>query len=302
MGTKLLAVHSTLRNFILIRCNFLLSLALSACIVFSIPSSLESSSKDLPRNLWETLEPGLELGSFVPVHKSPIGDSVVRVLRIDLKHFEFRLLNASAQTRNQRKSVKDWVIEHGLVAGINASMYQKDNLTSVSYMKTAEHTNSTWVSKDRTFLAFDPKDKTLPMAKIFDRDCEDFEKVRNQYRSLIQSIRMVSCNGKNVWVQQEKKWSTAGIGMDSKGRMLFIHVRSPYTTHDFINILLNLPIDLKRAMYVEGGKDAQLYVNTGKEEFEFIGSYSTAVENTNGNSIAWPVPNVVGIVRISKHK
>ena len=299
MGTKLLAVHSTLRYFILIRCNFLLSLALSACIVFSIPSSLESSSKDLPRNLWETLEPGLELGSFVPAHKSPIGDSVVRVLRIDLKHFEFRLLNASAQTRNQRKSVKDWVIEHGLVAGINASMYQKDNLTSVSYMKTARHTNSTWVSKDRTFLAFDPKDKTLPMAKIFDRDCEDFEKVRNQYRSLIQSIRMVSCKGKNVWVQQGKKWSTAGIGMDSKGRMLFIHVRSPYTTHDFINILLNLPIDLKRAMYVEGGKDAQLYVNTGKEEFEFIGSYSAAVDNTNGNSIAWPVPNVVGIVRIS---
>jgi len=286
----------------LIRCNFLLSLTLSACIIFSAPSSLESNSTVLHKNLWETLEPGLELGSFVPAQKSPFGDSLVRVLRIDLKHFEFRLLNASAQSRNERKSVKDWVIEHGLVAGINASMYQKDNLTSVSYMKTAEHTNSTWISKDRTFLAFDPKDKSLPTAKIFDRDCEDFEKVRNQYRSLIQSIRMVSCKGKNVWVQQEKKWSTAGIGMDSKGRMLFLHVRSPYTTHDFINILLNLPIDLKRAMYVEGGKDAQLYVNTGKDEFEFLGSYSTAVDNTNGNSIAWPVPNVVGIVRISKHK
>ena len=295
-------VNATLRNLTLIRSNFLLSLILSACIIFSIPSDLESNSRILPKNLWETLEPGLELGSFVAAQKSPFGDSVVRVLRIDLKHFEFRLLNASAQSRNERKSVKGWVIEHGLVAGINASMYQKDNLTSVSYMKTAEHTNSTWVSKDRTFLAFDPKDKSQPSAKIFDRDCEDFKKVRKQYRSLIQSIRMVSCNGKNVWVQQEKKWSTAAIGMDSKGRMLFIHVRSPYTTHDFINILLNLPIDLKRAMYVEGGKDAQLYVNTGKDEFEFLGSYSTAVDNTNGNSIAWPVPNVVGIVRISKHK
>ena len=286
----------------MIRSHFLLSLTLSACIIFSIPSTLESSSRVLPINLWETLEPGLELGSFVPAQKSAFGDSVIKVLRIDLKHFEFFLLNASAQSRNERKSIKDWVIEHGLVAEINASMYQKDNLTSVSYMKTAEHTNSTWISKDRTFLAFDPKDKSLPTAKIFDRDCEDFEKVRNQYQSLIQSIRMVSCNGKNDWVQQEKKWSTAGIGMDSKGRMLFIHVRSPYTTHDFINILLSLPIDLKRAMYVEGGKDAQLYVNTGKGEFEFLGSYSTAVDNTNGNFIARPVPNVVGIVRVSKHK
>jgi len=279
-----------------------LSLVLFAGVIFSVPASLEGNSKVLPKNLWEKLEPGLELGNFVPAKKSEFGDSLVRVLRINLKHFEFRLLNASSQTQGKRKSVKDWVIKHGLVAGINASMYQKDNLTSVSYMKTHDHTNSSWISKDRTFLAFSPKDKSLPTAKIFDRDCEDFEKMRKQYKSLIQSIRMVSCNGKNVWVQQEKKWSTAAVGMDSKGRILFIHVRSPYTTHDFIDILLKLPIDLKRAMYVEGGKDAQLYVNTGKEEFEFLGSYSTAVDNTNGNSIAWPVPNVVGIVRISKHK
>jgi hypothetical protein len=246
--------------------------------------------------------PGLELGKFTPVLQLKEGDSSVKVLRIDLKYFEFRLLNASSQTSNERKSVKDWVIHHGLVAGINASMYQKNNLTSVSYMKTGDHINSTWVSKDRSFLAFDPKDKTLPKAKIFDRDCDDFKKVREQYRSLIQSIRMVSCKGKNVWAPQEKKWSTAAIGMDSKGRILFIHARSPYSTHDFINLLLALPIDLTRAMYVEGGKDAQLYINTGKKEFEFLGNYTTAVDNAKGNSIAWPVPNVVGIVPISNHK
>lgn len=279
-----------------------MSLVLSGGLIFSIPSNLESKSKVLPKNLWVNLEPGLELGSFVPTQKSQIGDSIVRVLRIDLKHFEFRLLNASAQAKNERKSIKDWVLNHNLVAGINASMYQKDNSTSVSYMKTLGHINSTWVSKDRTFLAFDPRDKSLPTTKLFDRDCDDFEKVRMQYRSLIQSIRMVSCQGKNVWVPQEKKWSTSAIGMDSKGRMLFIHVRSPYSTHDFIDILLKLPIDIKRAMYVEGGKDAQLFVNTGKDEFEFLGNYSTAVDGTKGNSIAWPVPNVVGIVRIQKRK
>lgn len=246
--------------------------------------------------------PGLELGGFTPALQPKAGDSSVKVLRIDLKYFEFRLLNASSQIRNERKSVKDWVTHHGLVAGINASMYQKNNLTSVSYMKTGDHINSTWVSKDRSFLAFDPKDKTLPPAKIFDRDCDDFKKVREQYRSLIQSIRMVSCKGKNVWVPQEKKWSTAAIGMDSKGRILFIHARSPYSTHDFINLLLALPIDLTRAMYVEGGKDAQLYINTGKDEFEFLGNYTTAVDSATGNSIAWPVPNVVGIVPISNHK
>lgn len=279
-----------------------MSLILSVGLIFSVPSRLESQPKGFPKDLWQELQPGLELGRFVPAQESTLDDSAVKILRIDPRHFEFRLLNASAQTNIERKSIKDWVIGHGLVAGINASMYQKDNLTSVSFMKTLDHTNSTWVSKDRTFLAFNPKDKTLPAAKIFDRDCEDFDKVREQYRSVIQSIRMVSCDGKNVWAPQNKKWSTAAIGMDAKGRILFIHARSPLATHDFINILLTLPIDLKRAMYVEGGKDAQLYINTGRDEFEFLGNYSTAVDSTNGNAIAWPVPNVVGIAPISNHK
>lgn len=294
--------YPTLRNLTLHRRNFLLSLTLSAGLIVSVPAGLESKPKGPPKDHWKQLMPGLELGSFIPALKSKLGDSIVRVLRIDLKYFELRLMNASAQARNERKSVKDWVIEHGMVAGINASMYQKNNLTSVSYMKTRDHINSSWVSKDRTFLAFDPKDKTLPPAKLFDRDCDDFENVRKQYRSLIQSIRMVSCKGKNVWTPQDKKWSTAALGMDSKGRILFIHARSPYTTHDFINILLSLPIELKRAMYVEGGKDAQLYIHTGRDEFEFLGNYTTAVEGAKGNSIAWPVPNVVGVAPISNHK
>jgi phosphodiester glycosidase len=294
-------INLSLRTKILSRNCFALSLALLVAVVSFLPSQLESRSRVLSNKMWKKLEPGLELGSFTPSRKSTFGDSVIRVLRIDLEYFQLRLLNASAKAKGQRKSVRDWVNDNGLIAGINASMYQQDNLTSVSYMKTGNHVNSSWVSKDRTFLAFDPKDKSYPSAKIFDRDCEDFEETRKHYRSLIQSIRMVSCEGKNVWEPQQKKWSIAALGMDSKGRMLFMHVRSPYSTHDFINILLDLPIDLKRAMYVEGGKDAQLYINTVKDEFEFIGNYSTGVNNAD-STIAWPVPNVLGIVRTPRKK
>lgn len=267
--------------------------------VLAVPGLPQRSSLAQPqKNDWQTLEPGLELGSFVSPQKSDYGDSVIRVLRFDLRHFQFRLLNASAEERGHARSVKEWVRRHGLVAGINASMYQKDNRTSVSYMKTGPHVNSSWVSKDKTILAFDPWDQTLPPAMIIDRDCEDFDRLRKQFQSLIQSIRMISCQRENVWSQQTKKWSTAAIGRDGKGRFLFIHVRSPYTTHDLINHLLDLPIDLRRAMYVEGGKDAQLYIHSETREFEFVGSYSTGSNENDENRYAWPVPNVLGIARV----
>ncbi len=249
---------------------------------------------------WRLLEPGLELGTFRSPQKSPVGDSTIRILRIDTRHFQFRLLNASAEKPATRKSVREWVKSHNLVAGINASMYQKDNKTSVSYMRTGGHVNSSWLSKDKTMLAFDPKDRALPVARIYDRDCEDFDRVRKQYRSLVQSIRMLSCHGKNVWAPQERIWSTAAIGSDAKGRFLFIHSRSPYSTHDLINILLRLPIDLERAMYVEGGKDAQLFIQSGSKEYEFVGSYSSGSYESDDNRLSWPVPNVLGIVRVNR--
>ena len=249
---------------------------------------------------WKNLEPGLDFGIFKAPKKSAFGDSLIRVLRADTRLFALKLLNSSALTPPKRHSVKKWVNQNSLVAAINASMYQKNQVSSVSYMKTGKHVNSTWVSKDKTVLAFDPAEKNIPTVKIIDRECEDFTTLRNQYETLIQSIRMVSCKGENVWEPQNKMWSTAAIGTDHHGRVLFIHVRSPYSTHELINMLLQLPIDLKRAMYVEGGADAQLYINTGKVEHEFIGSYSTGSREHDENTFSRPVPNVLGLIRLKK--
>ena len=246
---------------------------------------------------WETLEPGLDLGTFKANIPSKYSDSLIRVLRIDPDYFDFKLMNASAAQDKKNKSVRDWVKQNALVAGINASMYQKDFMTSVSLMKTEKHVNSSWFSKDKTILAFDPIDKSLPPVQIVDRDCDDFSKIRKLYKTLVQSIRMVSCRHKNVWQRQKDKWSTSAIGWDGSGKILFIHVRSPYSPHDLINMLLKIPIDLKRAMYVEGGPDAQMFIRSKKKEHEFIGSYSSGSHESDRNHIGWPVPNVVGIKR-----
>jgi len=247
---------------------------------------------------WRNLEKGLDVGIFQAPKKSGFGDSLIRILRADTASFGLRLLNTSSKDQGKLWSVKDWANRNGLVAAINASMYQKDMMSSVSYMRTRQHTNNTWVSNDKTILAFDPDDRSLVPVRIIDRDCEDFGTLRKQYGTMVQSIRMVSCHGKNMWKQQKKMWSIAAIGLDH--RILFIHVRSPYTTYDFINMLLELPVGLKQAMYVEGGADAQLYINTGNEEHEFIGSYSTGSREHDKNTYSRPIPNVLGLVRLEK--
>jgi len=246
---------------------------------------------------WISLEPGLELGEFLAPQRSQAGDSIVRALRIDPERFELRLLNASAPGEGELRTARGWCERHRLVAAINASMYQTDYRSSVSLMRTREHVNNGHLTKDKAVLAFDRRDDAAPKVQIIDRECQDFASVSRHYGTLVQSIRMLSCDGRNVWKEQPLRSSTAAIGVDRSGRVLFLHVRSPYSTHDLIEILKGLPLDLRSAMYVEGGPEAQLYVAAGGAEHEFLGSFETGLNESDDRKVALPVPNVVGVAR-----
>ena len=240
---------------------------------------------------WGPLEPGLELAHF---SSDSDADGVINVLRIDPEHFEFKLLNASAGNKVPL-TPKQWAQSKGLVAVINASMFQEDLVTSVSLMRTDKHINNRYLSKDKTILAFDPADAGIPDIQIIDRECDDFDALKKSYLTLVQSIRMISCHGKNVWQSQAKEWSVSAIGIDGEGRILFIQTEMAFNTHELINNLLLLPLDIKQAMYVEGGPQAQLYINAGGKSFEFVGQVSSLLQQTG--KLAWPIPNVIGIAR-----
>jgi hypothetical protein len=248
-----------------------------------------------PASPWRPLEPGLELGRF-PGPPGGTGDGVVTVLRVDPARFDLRLLNASAPGGGSARSARGWAVQTGAVAAINAAMYQEDHRTSVSLMRTREHVNHPRVSRDKTILAFDPIAPGAPRFRIIDRDCDDLEAIGKGYASLVQSIRLVSCERKNVWSPSPKRTSAAAIGIDGAGRLLMIHARTAWPTAALADALLAMPIDLRRAMYVEGGAEAQLYVSAGGTVLELIGDFD-GIAGVARNVDAWPVPNVLAIVR-----
>lgn len=255
----------------------------------------ETNARTNSRAGWQQLAKGLELGVFASPQRPESGDSLIRVLRIDPKHFRLRLLNASAVKEGRPLTARQWCRQNGLIAAINASMYQTDHKTSVSLMRTKSHVNNPRLSKDKTILAFDRLGTEVPLVKIIDRECEDFQAWKKRYGTLVQSIRMISCKGKNVWRQQPQKWSTAAIAVDRQGKVLFIHVSSPFSTHDVINILLQLPLNISRAMYSEGGPQSQLYIRHGNKEYNFFGGFDINLNENINNPAFWPIPNVIGI-------
>jgi hypothetical protein len=242
---------------------------------------------------WRTLEPGLETGLF-DGPSGALGDGKIAVVRIDPGIFELRLLNASAPGQGAPLSARGWADRAGASAVVNASMYQEDYRTAVSLMRTRDHVNQRHVTRDRAALAFDPSDRKLPAVRMIDRDCDDLDAVAHNYGTVIQSIRMISCERRNVWAPSPRRFSVAAVGIDGRGRVLFLHSRSAWPVHELVDALLELPLDLRQAMYVEGGPEAQLFVRGGGAEMERLGAFESAQTAARDG---WPVPNVIAAVR-----
>jgi hypothetical protein len=233
---------------------------------------------------WRALAPGLEHGQAALA--ADIGDGQLHIVRIDPAHFRF-VLASSAAAGGKPRTARRWAEERGFGAVINAGMFRPGG-APVGYAKADGRVIQPRMNGDRCVFAFDGK-----RARLLDLSCDAFDPAREE--NAVQGIRMVACDGRNVWGQQARRWSIAAVAQDTRGRILFLHARSPFSVHDFIDALLALPLSITRAMYQEGGPEATLYVNAGGFELERFGSFETGFNENDGNLAAWPLPNVFGI-------
>jgi hypothetical protein len=140
----------------------------------------------------------------------------------------------------------------------------------------------------------------VPEVQLIDRDCQDFEALGKRYGSLVQSIRMIACDGRNVWAKDARRTSIVCMGLDRRKHLAFVVARAPIGPHDLIEVLRARPLELRSAMYLEGGPEAQLFVRAGGKELELVGGGDPPFLPQARRPAAWRIPNVLGLERRSK--
>jgi len=273
-----------------VRASILLKITALGLAVFAAISLFERFAFTGPAISWKEADEGLYVAEFESVFDN--APYAVTIVRIDPERYTFNLLCASEHDRAPL-TVREWATRYKMLAAVNAGMFQENGLTSVGYMKNFDHVNNPRLSKANTILAFNPVEKNLPEIRIIDRECQDFNDLRQKYKSFVQSTRMISCNRQNVWSEQDSKWSSLAVGADTQGNILFLFTRTPHSVHDFIEVLLSLPLCLKSAMYLEGGPQASLYLSTSKMTLERYGVWG-GLEN-DSLQFPLPIPNVIGL-------
>ena len=245
---------------------------------------------------WRQLVEGLLLGDFHLSDNPGAADSKVVVLKIDPKHYALKLLSASEHNTGSM-TAGQWVEKFGLVAVTNASMYQVNRITSTGYMRNYAHLNNPKInSRFGAFLAFNPVDDSVPPVQIIDKYYQRWQRLTRKYNTVIQNYRMISIKQENLWSETTTRYSVACVAIDNDGNILFIHSGGPFSVHDFNEILLRLPINIYNAMFVEGGSEAFLYVNTGRFVGGWLGSDNNWARYDPTHDFL-PVPNVIGIIK-----
>jgi len=247
---------------------------------------------------WRVLAPGLELREFlVPDSTGDLAGQQggMAALRIDLSLYELGL--GSALATGEMRGMHDWARSEGFVAVINAGMFRADDrMRSTGYMRDGETVVNSFIHPNYgAFLAFKPRDPSLPALRWVDRKTDaDWQALLADYDAVIQNYRLISPERENLWEPSDRRHSGAAIAMDRAGRLLFVHCRPRLSLHEFAQALIDLPLDLIGAMYVEGGADAAMYVDVNGFVGRFVGEYrSDFFQGSNKNF--WPAPNVLGI-------
>lgn len=247
---------------------------------------------------WKQLAPGMDLLNLVAKDQGVSGDSHITIVRFDPQEWELVFLGLSQTGESSGKTAREWCKSHKLVAAINAGMYADNYKTHVGYLRFKDHVNNSHVNNYQSVMAYNPKkDKIIPPFRIFDLDesGNSMKSILNDYNSAIQNLRLIKKPGTNLWKQQNREWSEAAIGEDKEGRILFIYSRSPLSMHDLNQKLLASGIGIVAAQHLEGGFEAQFYLNQGDVEIDLFDRYDAKSNDDNGNAEPWPIPNIIGI-------
>lgn len=248
--------------------------------------------------LWKNLMDGLQIAELETPEKSVVGDSKISILKIDQQKFDFEFLTAS-ERGHQPRTAPEWAQEFDKNIIVNAGMYKYNKTQSnKGYMKNYNHLNNPVKNNYyNALLAMHPKDPKKPPFEIIDTYQKDWEKIKNQYHSVCQGMRMINDKGEGMAFTKRPDQSCSMIlaATDAESNLYFIFTRSPYTHLNMISLLKALPINIRTTVYLEGGPETSFYVNTGDTVIAKYGSYVSNTCDNDDNDHFRKMPNVIAI-------
>jgi len=171
-----------------------------------------------------------------------------------------------------RRRPAEWLEDFGLVAVINAAMFQP-NGRSTAMMVDGELVNNGYDHPSyEGYLAFRPLAANSPSVQLLGRDCEGFDllRIRSEYAAIVQNYRLLDCDGQPIAWRDRRNYPATAIGLGSDGALVFVHSGGALEMHRFAELLRD-QLGLRAAVFTEGGPQAALSVRFEGQDLQLGG-------------------------------
>lgn len=272
----LIGINNYIKSFYI----FLLLLVNSSC----------NSQQNESVNEWERVAKGIFFMQVDAPKKSILGDSKLSIIRLNKDSVEAYLKMATAND-SVSNTVKEWADTFDFQLTINAGMYDLAKpLISKGFMKSDNKFNNPQVNTSYNGICYIQNQRI----DLIDLMCEPNFQFMNQ-QACFQGMRLLDCQGTEMdWKRKKQSCSMLVMGEDNKNQLYIIFTRSPYYHQDMVRFLKQMPFQLGLTMYLEGGPETSVYLNTPHKKLDLIGSYVSNTYPTDKNDHFWPLPNVIG--------
>lgn len=259
-------------------------------VILFLTFSCTSQEKKETIQTWGKVADGVSIMEMNAPIKSILGDSKLTIIRLNKDSVQAFLKMASAED-SVPKTVKEWADTFDFQLTVNAGMYDLAKpLTSKGFMKTESKFNNSKINTSYNGICF-IQDQRIDLTDLM---CEtNFSFTKQQ--ACFQGMRLLDCKGTEMdWKRKKQSCSMLVMGEDNKNHLYIIFTRSPYYHQDMVGFLKQMPFNLGLTMYLEGGPETSVYLNTPSKKIELVGSYVSNTYPTDKNDHFWPLPNVIG--------
>lgn len=231
----------------------------------------------------------------------PYGDGIITLVRVDMSRYRLRFL--TEERHGPRRTAEEWMRDEGLQGVTNAGMFLPNGRSVGHMIQDGEVASRRVVSRYRGLLGFAPRSEGAPFMSIGGGPrgrggCpHTIASFAADYSNVLQAYPLLDCRGRAVSWRNNMRYSAAGLGVDSEGRAVFMHSRTPYRMEVLSRMLSAPELGLRGMIYLEGGPEATLLVRAEGHSVRAVGSYEDGFNENDDNQGMWDLPNVIAFQR-----
>jgi hypothetical protein len=225
------------------------------------------------------------------VRRGPTNIVVVRFLQpMELRPYHFR-----ADNMGTALTIEAWASRLGAPVVFNAGQFD-EGFDYLGWLKR----DGRWLSDRRKniwkgLLVSGPIGDVF-WGRIVDLDHADAD-IADHYQHVVQSMMLVDANSRLRVRDTDLSACRTVIAEDTRGRILIIVTEGATTLGDLARWLIASPLDVMRAMNLDGGIESQLALDTPELKLTLYGQYGTGATawNPGGGQVRYPLPAVVAV-------